>query len=66
MEKWLKIQEVADYLQISREKLYKLAQQGMIPTSKIGGQWRFKRERIDKWLESLESYYYNNSNSKRN
>ncbi len=54
MVKWLKIQQIASYLQISREKVYKLAQQGRIPASKIGGQWRFKKDRIDKWLEEKE------------
>lgn len=54
MVKWLKIQQIASYLQISRGKVYKLAQQGKIPASKIGGQWRFKKDRIDKWLEEKE------------
>ena len=54
MEKWLRIKEVADYLQISKENVYKLAQRGRIPASKVGGQWRFKRKRIDDWLESQE------------
>lgn len=54
MEKWLRINEVADYLQISKENVYKLAQRGGIPASKVGGQWRFKRKRIDGWLEAQE------------
>lgn len=54
MEKWLRINEVADYLQISKENVYKLAQRGRIPASKVGGQWRFKRRRIDDWLEAQE------------
>jgi len=54
MEKWLRINEVADYLQISKENVYKLAQRGRIPASKVGGQWRFKRKRIDDWMEAQE------------
>jgi len=54
-EKWLKIGQIANYLQISTEKVYKLAQQGKIPASKVGGQWRFKRRRIDDWLERQEN-----------
>jgi len=56
MEKWLRINEVADYLQISKENVYKLAQRGRIPASKVGGQWRFKRKRIDDWLEAQENH----------
>ena len=49
-DKWLTIEQIADYLQVSTEKLYKLCQKGKMPASKLGGQWRFKREVIDKWM----------------
>jgi excisionase family DNA binding protein len=55
MDKLLKIQQVADYLQISTEKAYKMAQQRKIPACKVGGQWRFKKDRIDTWLETQEN-----------
>lgn len=48
--KWLTIEQIADYLQVSKEKIYKLCQRGKMPASKLGGQWRFKKEVIDKWL----------------
>jgi len=51
MENMLKIAEIAEYLRISKEKVYKLAQQGKIPASKIGSQWRFNRRRVDQWLK---------------
>lgn len=47
-----KVKEVAAYLQISKDLIYKWAQQGKIPVPKIGNQWRFKREEIDKWAEA--------------
>jgi len=31
--------------------LYKLAQEGRLPGQKIGKNWRFRKEAIDKWLE---------------
>ncbi len=36
--------------------IYKLARTGLIPSIKIAGQWRFKKDVIDKWIseESLE------------
>ncbi len=49
-DKWLTIEEIAEYLQVSREKLYKLCQRGKMPASKIGGQWRFKKEVVDQWM----------------
>ena len=44
------IEEVADYLRVPVSSLYKLAQQGKIPASKVGRHWRFRREFIDRWI----------------
>jgi excisionase family DNA binding protein len=52
MKKLLTLQQVAQRLQISETTLYKLARKGKIPAIKVGNQWRFKKEDIDKWLES--------------
>ncbi|HMN15963.1 MAG TPA: helix-turn-helix domain-containing protein [Bellilinea sp.] len=42
------IEEVAEYLRVPVSSLYKLAQQGKIPASKVGRHWRFRREFIDR------------------
>jgi excisionase family DNA binding protein len=52
MERLYTIEQIAEKLQISETTLYKLARSGRIPAIKIGNQWRFKMEDIDKWLES--------------
>jgi len=46
------VKDVAEYLQLSMDMIYKMAQQGKMPASKIGTQWRFKREEIDEWVLS--------------
>ena len=51
-EKWLTIDELATYIKIGRTKLYGMAQKGQIPAAKIGNQWRFDREEIDRWMKS--------------
>lgn len=38
---WMSIEDVADYLKLSRSKLYTMAQGDDIPCSKVAGQWRF-------------------------
>ena len=48
--KWHTIDQVAAFLQFSREKTYKLVQQGKMPASKVGGQWRFDLKEIDSWV----------------
>jgi excisionase family DNA binding protein len=51
-DKWLTLDELAEYLKLSRAKLYRMAQEGRIPASKIGSQWRFDREEVDAWARS--------------
>ena len=45
------IDELSDYLRISRSTLYKLAQEGRVPCKKVGRHWRFRKRAIDRWLE---------------
>jgi len=46
------VQQVADYMQMSTDKVYDMAQKGEIPALKIRQQWRFNRADIDAWLKS--------------
>ena len=46
------IQETSEYLRVPLSSLYKLAQQGKIPCHKVGRHWRFRREAVERWLES--------------
>lgn len=46
------INELSEYLKISTSSLYKLAQQGKVPGSKVGKHWRFHRESIDAWIKA--------------
>lgn len=52
IDKWLTIDELADYIKMSRTKLYGMAKRGEVPASKIGNQWRFDREEIDQWMKT--------------
>jgi|YNPBryunderm2012_1023409.scaffolds.fasta_scaffold01148_10 excisionase family DNA binding protein len=51
MDKWLTLEQIAEYLQMSTSSIYKMAQAGKIPAYKVGRQWRFKRKEIDTWVE---------------
>lgn len=52
LDKWLTIDELANYIKMSRTKLYGMTQRGEIPASKIGNHWRFDREEIDQWMKA--------------
>lgn len=45
------IDELAVYLKISKSTLYKLVREGQIPSQKVGRHWRFRKEKIDRWLD---------------
>jgi excisionase family DNA binding protein len=44
------IEQLAEYLQIGKRSLYKLAREGKIPAKKILNKWRFDRHQIDAWI----------------
>ena len=50
-QRLMTIEEVAAYMQVSRFTVYRLAKEQSIPASKIGRQWRFQREEINRWMQ---------------
>jgi excisionase family DNA binding protein len=46
----LTIDQLAEYLKLSKSSLYHLARRGEIPGQKIGRHWRFHKAAIDKLL----------------
>lgn len=48
------VKELANYLKLAESTVYKLAQEGEIPGRKIGGNWRFSLEQINKWMAGEE------------
>ena len=49
----LGIKEVADYLNIKEQTVYRLVQQRKIPALMIGGQWKIKGEHLDQMFEKI-------------
>ncbi|MGB8261128.1 MAG: helix-turn-helix domain-containing protein [Terracidiphilus sp.] len=45
------IRQASDYLGISPDTLYKYASEGFVPAFKLGNRWRFKRTRLDEWMD---------------
>ena len=45
------IEEVAAYLRVKKRTVYDWVRKNKIPAIKAVGQWRFKKEKIDEWLE---------------
>jgi len=49
------IRMASDYLGISPDTLYKYASEGFVPAFKLGNRWRFKRSRLDEWMDAQSS-----------
>ena len=49
----LGIKEVANYLKIKQQTVYRLVKQRKIPALKIGGQWKIKEEHLDMMFDEI-------------
>lgn len=49
-DRWVSVQEIAHYLGISKETVYRWLEAKKIPAHKIGRQWKFKVNEVDKWV----------------
>ncbi|MCZ6795173.1 MAG: helix-turn-helix domain-containing protein [Planctomycetota bacterium] len=47
----LTIEEVAGYLKLKPQTIYKWVQAGKIPGAKFGKEWRFRRSLIEEWID---------------
>jgi excisionase family DNA binding protein len=56
-----KVGDVADYLRVHPSTIYRLLKQKSIPAFKVGSDWRFNLESIDKWRAAAEAAQKPNS-----
>ena len=48
------LEEVADYLRVHPSTIYRLLKKKQLPAFKVGSDWRFNLESIDKWRAEAE------------
>jgi len=51
----MNIRQASDYLGVSPDTLYKYVGEEKIPAFKLGNRWRFKKSRLDQWMEEKSS-----------
>ena len=44
------VHDVASYLRLSEAKVYRLANEGCVPSFRLGKSWRFRRDLLDEWI----------------
>ncbi len=50
IERWLSVEEIAFHLGVSKESIYRWAENGKMPAHKLGRQWKFKASIVDDWM----------------
>ena len=55
MPEIMTLQQVAEYLKFSKDKVYQMANAGKIPAIKIGKQWRFDKNDLGKWIDTCKT-----------
>ena len=48
----LSVRDVARYLKLNVQTVYRMAREGRLPATKIGKQWRFSRREIESLIFS--------------
>jgi excisionase family DNA binding protein len=45
----LTVKDLSNYLKVHPSTIYRLLKTGQLPAFKVGSDWRFKVEEIDRW-----------------
>ena len=49
-DRWLAVDEIAEYLGIKRDTVYKWIERKSMPAHKVGSLWKFRKEEVDQWV----------------
>ena len=47
----MNIRQASQYLGVSPDTLYKYVSEARVPAFKLGNRWRFKKSKLDQWME---------------
>jgi excisionase family DNA binding protein len=48
------VTELAEYLKVHPSTIYRLVKTGKLPSLRVGADWRFDPEQINRWFAELE------------
>ena len=51
-DRWLSVDEIAVYLGVKRDTIYKWIERKRMPAHKVGSLWKFRKEEVDAWIRS--------------
>jgi excisionase family DNA binding protein len=51
-DRWLSVEEIAEYLGISKDTVYAWISKKNMPAHRMGRFWKFQRVEVDRWVTS--------------
>lgn len=51
-DRWFSVEEIAEYLGVKRDTLYKWIDRKKMPAHKVGRLWKFRKEEVDLWVRT--------------
>lgn len=56
MEEMMTVQELADFLKVNKNSIYKLVKEEGLKAIKVTNKWRFRKNDIEIWMKKKEIY----------
>ena len=51
-DRWLSVDEIAAYLGIKRDTVYKWISEKQMPAHRMGRLWKFRKDDVDDWVKT--------------
>ena len=61
----MNIRQASQYLGVSPDTLYKYVGEQKIPAFKLGNRWRFKKSKLDEWMEEKSTQMETKTSNKK-
>ncbi|TVT30742.1 helix-turn-helix domain-containing protein [Marinobacter vinifirmus] len=62
-DRWLSVSEIAKYLGVSGDTIYRWIDRQAMPAHRVGRAWKFKKNEVDEWVRSGGASDGNNANA---
>jgi excisionase family DNA binding protein len=62
-DRWLSVDEIAEYLGVTRDTIYTWVADKGLPGHKVGRLWKFKRDEVDGWVRAGGATHRDDHNS---
>jgi excisionase family DNA binding protein len=61
-DRWLSVSEIAKYLGVSNDTVYRWIDKQMMPAHRVGRAWKFKKDEVDGWVRNRGASDGNSAN----